>query len=489
LLTLYSIEKIPQLVENYDNRIKKFVFDLVEDPISLKSPKNSLFTTRQEYVQEQRRLKGTKINQEFNFKHFLTDKEKKEKYQKGVNYTISARDALPDADDLTHTKSRNKSSTYLQPSMRYKPRTDLERIYDTINQYSYGRAEKDLIDSQLKLLELNNFKKLGTQEEILGFSHKKNKLKVNEKVLKALKEEREKLRDLPNSENLIKSLNKIIMMNKDPKVSIDDSHIMSSGKQKQHRRKYVDNSYAKSLMKEYHVKTHFKAASVYSLCLNPNLLHQSQYPKTFRKKNHSFIDNVNSSFHQPQKSIDLATSIYNFRSASDLNLLKTKETFQQTSENFNIDVNPLKKTHEEVRNVPKESLSYLRTLYLKSNNINDNEKLNNRKLKFLSNIKSNKRNNDSIIKNNPVIFFENYSGLPAVVLDEEKRDEERILVGNEVYYKSQVDLISKNVLTKCNYLATKSEFNNTKLKSGQGKMAMTAGMTVNEFSSRYHIPK
>ena len=43
----------------------------------------------------------------------------------------------------------------LQPTMRYKARTDLERIVDTVNHYSYGRASKWIINRQLKELDLN----------------------------------------------------------------------------------------------------------------------------------------------------------------------------------------------------------------------------------------------------------------------------------------------------------------------------------------------
>ena len=43
----------------------------------------------------------------------------------------------------------------IQPTMRFKARTDLERIYDAVNEYSYGRASKWIINRQLKELDLN----------------------------------------------------------------------------------------------------------------------------------------------------------------------------------------------------------------------------------------------------------------------------------------------------------------------------------------------
>ena len=67
-------------------------------------------------------------------------------------------------------------------------------------------------------------------------------------------------------------------------------------------------------------------------------------------------------------------------------------------------------------------------------------------------------------------------------------DEEKITINNETFTKSQLDEISKNVLLNCNYLGKKSDFNNKFLKAGSGKLMMTSGMTLNDFSKKYNIP-
>ena len=46
----------------------------------------------------------------------------------------------------------------IQPEMRFKPRTDLERIYDMINGYKYGIARRDILDKQLKNMGLFKYK-------------------------------------------------------------------------------------------------------------------------------------------------------------------------------------------------------------------------------------------------------------------------------------------------------------------------------------------
>jgi hypothetical protein len=67
--------------------------------------------------------------------------------------------------------------------------------------------------------------------------------------------------------------------------------------------------------------------------------------------------------------------------------------------------------------------------------------------------------------------------------------DEKIYVDGEVFYKSQVDKISKKVLEKCNFFSKKSNNNNGKLKSGSGKLMFTNGMSLDDFSAKYKLPK
>jgi hypothetical protein len=67
--------------------------------------------------------------------------------------------------------------------------------------------------------------------------------------------------------------------------------------------------------------------------------------------------------------------------------------------------------------------------------------------------------------------------------------DEKIYFDGEVFYKSQVDKISRKVLEKCNFINKKSNNNNTILKSGTGKLMFTNGMSLDDFSSKYKLPK
>jgi hypothetical protein len=69
--------------------------------------------------------------------------------------------------------------------------------------------------------------------------------------------------------------------------------------------------------------------------------------------------------------------------------------------------------------------------------------------------------------------------------ESKKKDDERIVIGEDTFLKSDVNLITKKVLQKCNYFHNKNKNNNKNLKTGEGKLAITGGMSVAEFNSKY----
>jgi len=61
-----------------------------------------------------------------------------------------------------------KKSIIYQPTMRYKPRTDLERIYDVLNGYHCNEKSRDIIERQLRAINLYDFKKSRDSINSLG---------------------------------------------------------------------------------------------------------------------------------------------------------------------------------------------------------------------------------------------------------------------------------------------------------------------------------
>lgn len=135
-------------------------------------------------------------------------------------------------------------NSIIQPQMRYKPRTDLERIYDSINTNSFGKANKKVVDKQLKELDLNIAKK--------NPSWKK-----------------------PNEEfDEIFDFKSILTKNKEE--TEENEKIKNSAKKE---RKKDLNILAKNLMSDLHNKTHFKGTSVIANKIDEILKYKGQVPK------------------------------------------------------------------------------------------------------------------------------------------------------------------------------------------------------------------
>ena len=93
-------------------------------------------------------------------------------------------------------------------------------------------------------------------------------------------------------------------------------------------------------------------------------------------------------------------------------------------------------------------------------------------------------------KNFQEIVTKNVPGMPSIKAEyvedgQKKKDDEKITINDSTYLKSDVDLISREVLRRCNYFHDKSK-NSMKIpKKGEGKLMFTNGMTVSEFQQRY----
>jgi hypothetical protein len=151
-------------------------------------------------------------------KGFNTEKERLEQYLKSKEidhyYNSLSQSEEP--------KTRTPTGILIQPHMKFKARTDIERVADAVNNYHYGSADKGIVQRQLKNLSLNVAKVA---------SNDKNKRK--------------------NSNE-----------------SINNKSMISKSQETRRRRKsFIDikqelNSEAKYLLKDYHPKTHFKAIRV-----------------------------------------------------------------------------------------------------------------------------------------------------------------------------------------------------------------------------------
>ncbi len=222
---------------------------MVHEPLKVKDYVNPIESTRKELLQEEdSKIKGRRG---ITLKGFKTEKERiQEKLQN--NDFIFSNPNLNSEDEKRHTDTNE--SHVLQPRMRFKPRTDLERVFEEVNKNSFGRVDKSLIDKQLRELDLNVVIQPKDEHELLDFqtSQSLNKLTYSRP-------------DIINRAENEKSANK-----------------KESKKPHWNERRKIMNQEAKNLMSDLHVKTHFKAAATMATKLGKKNYPITKYNIFFR---------------------------------------------------------------------------------------------------------------------------------------------------------------------------------------------------------------
>lgn len=547
-------------VESYENRIKGFIYQMAASPIKIKDYKNQIYSSRKELLDEE----NDKIigNKGFVFKKFKTERQRIEELME-ERETIYIKEnmlqlALAErklALEYGHNNSGNNSSrrensnigtNIIQPTMRFKARTDLERIFDSINLNSYGRVDREILEKQLRNLELNVSKKAikddDLEEEIPDYWTSSVKRRQKQMENDKLREERRKM--------------------------------LEEKSKKRKARKKVDNSLSRHFMSDLHMKTHFKGATGFTLFKNSTTadskkfknensppksqnLDTSGYHRNSLKSQQSFIPtftNYNSNNSPKLQTQTDYLNTFNSTSPTNTRFIKTERDlfnhhmqkgqsksvqFAKTSSSqrvssvydfndpelssevlqnnpllYNIQNNPFRKKSDNQGGIDRQKLQYIKDLAF----VNPSEENflqsspNNKKFKnagFFKKLKSKKKlpmvtqntyspdvsskkltyikteEPDSILKNNPVSFFVKFGENPDV--DMKKMEEEKITVDGETFLKSDIDKIAKKILTGCNFVHTKNKNNATTHKAGTGKLMMTSGMTLNEFTKKYKL--
>ena len=335
-------------------------------------------------------------------------------------------------------KDLAKHNILIQPQMRFKARTDLERVYDALRGKVFRNNEKNIIERQLKNINLNIFHK---PQDIL----KKKTLNLSEDLTDSKEDNKEEKRTYKIKPNPIieefkkkekeKNVNHLIYGNGnlfyDPRKDIYT---------KPWKRNMDLNSEAEGILSEYHIKTHFKACAEVAekkinyknLKLSRNNLHKRTYTldnNDLNKKNRILI------FEEPENEIDY--------------------------DDYEKNENPflLKK----------------------------NESVDPQSLKALSTIAFGK---DSIIRGDTAVV-EQYIPTGKKNKYYHKRnlvDENSVLIDGKILYKdSQFDIIANKVLNICNIYKKKNLNNNSNLKKGSGKLMITKGLSVEQFRRKYKL--
>ncbi len=470
------------MYRNYEKRVKDFVIDMTnpESIIEHKDITEKVINTRAElinerfadnpeknkplvfrgYISEADRIKD--VIKQNKYLYYLPDYEKIKQEKKRLKalsqdnnasktfdqnninrvlnskYTINNdtdRFSINNPENINASKS-SKKNTIFQPTMRYKPRTDLERVYDILNGYNYNQASRDIIERQLKSINLYDYKKNSINE---GGKEESRILKRPRFLSKSLQRKTKKR----------KNVNSLYKMN-----HVYYNPDKSSYKPWQRREDL--NTEAYGFLSSYHYKTHFKAAEEIA---------ESDY-KTNNKGN----NNLNSVFLLP----NLLPKYYKPRS------IKTENNMEEREDPFKFgEDNSSSENSEEYEDFDKN----YNPIISKPKTVGDPKTM-----EILTKIAFRQK------KGTGQMDFKNEQEEQKIVRKIKKTgnknytEDNNVIINNKLYYKNtQFDQISHKILEMCNIYSPKSKFNNTVHKSKGGKTMITKGMTVGEFEKKYNI--
>ena len=464
------------MYRNYEKRVKEFVLDMTnpESIIEHKDITEKVTNTRVEFINEQfannpeknrplifrgytseaDRIKD--VIKKNKFLYYMPDYERIKKEAKRLKALsqknlgngskimgndqplINTQRLLMNNQENSNNNSQPKKNLISQPTMRYKPRTDLERVYDVLNGYNYNKESRDIIERQLKSINLYDYKKTSSLDQA---KEEKSRLKNVNFLSKSLQRKGKKKKN-------INSLYKISNVYYNPDK---DSY-------KPWQRREDLNTEAYDILSSYHYKTHFKAAeeiaeSNYknnnknqnnnSVFLLPNLI-----PKYYSKKPLK----TDNDFEEKEKEDP-------FKFGDDVTSSEDEGDYDEFDKNYN----PI--IHKGKTIAAPETMDFLTKIAFKQKRVGGGQ------LDF-----KNDQEEQKIVRKIKKQGNKNYT------------EDNNVIINNKLYYKnSQFDKISHKVLEMCNIYTPKSKFNNTVHKSKGGKTMITKGMTVGEFEKKFKI--
>ena len=362
-----------------------------------------------------------------------------------LKYTYKRRMSISEKNQL---KALIKKDSILQPQMRFTARTDLERVYDVLKGDYVRHNEREIIERQLKHINLYNYRK--PKELLKGdkFDNSFNDEDANNK----LKNDKSPLKnDIKNNKNI--------------KNIYGPSNIyyeIRNNDRKAWARKDNLNTEARGLLSSYHFKTHFKATEEIAeyKANNKSMLKDSFFllphllPKNHRYQNLNSDNNssINKSTRNKKvfdySKIEDTRKIFNF----DEEYQKDELNEKKEEGEYNGVNNPILKDNK--LDLDPQSLKVLSKLAFK-NTLNENEEDSNEK--------------------------------KDVIIEENTLKDNDFSNKNDDINATNLNQIAKKVLNECNVHALKSKFNNSSHKSKGGKTMITKGMTIKEFEKKFNL--
>ena len=413
-----------------------------ENPlIEIKVPPKKIEDTREQYLFENEKLIIGSSG--FVFRAYPTLKERLKQYSKEQE-EYNEHLKLHKCNSMNNLQNRKKEKVFLQPILRFKNRTDLERICDTIQQYAKPNEQESLreirerhvksIDFPTGLLYKGSFKNMKKLQSLTR-NDKKNKNNIN--IIRSMFS----LGNLTNMNNTVKS-NSPPNMDINTIVNKELNNMTGNKKPKIYfTRLQRLNAEAKKIKSNFHYKTHFKG--VESVYINP----KPMYDIIKRDENYYVNKKIgNFAYNQDMEKI----------------LIEKKNEYKE-------DIKDLLKEEKE-----KESIINTRVF---SNFLNNKHYYNDRaKMNKYEKVKENKE--EKLKKINDMKYLKNLafeglntsqkSGSGERVGTDSSEDrnrnrkkanfdnENQLRIGGKLYHmQNQMEQIAREILNKCKFYSTK----------------------------------
>ena len=361
-----------------------------------------------------------------------------------------------------------KKNLIYQPQMRFRARTDLERVYDILNlQHLINEKDRQIIEKQLNNVELYKYKK---PKELLNIQHQKSSKPDENKI------EDKKYNILPNP---------IIEEEKKEKEKIQKKNLLYGQKNlyyepknnnlKLWARKENLNDEARKFLSSYHYKTHFKATEEAQFNINSKINSKSveqdlktclMIPNIFKTESNELINK--------NRKINLKKN----KKESNLNYVE----LDKKKDIFNFGEDLYKDEHKKEKDIDYNKL----VREYQNNPIFDNVKkvkISADSLRNLSQIAF--KTADKSVESEEEEKSEDYEGKSINGFhDRYMKDNNK---NNNLVDNENIHNTAKLVLGECKLYSPKSKYNNSFLKTGTGKSMITKGLSINEFLKKYSL--
>lgn len=424
-----------KMVANYQKRIKHYIIEMALNgpKVIVKDYKSAVQNSRMAYLDETSdKIKGRKG---FLFGGFKSEKQR-------VKETVKLNEMLygtlnpPKTNDEIEKEERRiknifkKHKNFSQPQMRYKPRTDLERIFELINSrntkanYKINQTKFDKLKQENEESELNNSHSTKRNQNI--------KKEMNESYLIPIKE---------------------IKPKKDSEKNCNSSYLSS--------RFLSINNEAKKLISNSKYKTNFKAVMSIANDIYHSFRSSSEVKNNLSKEStYSYVPE-SSDYSEGNEKNDIYYDIFfKNRYKTTKNLSKSYGDTSYTK-NKNPNYVPPQETPDHLNKIKMLKKFAFNADFIQKNSL----------LEAVNNNSVSHKKNGTVSENEII-----------------RREEDKIVIGNQTYnVNKDLYLIAKNVLSKCNIMHKKHLNSNHNLKAGEGKLMMTNGMSINDFLLKYNL--